>query len=69
MISFGQYTTKKSCATVIDMYVFFVGGKNETYIHLEQPFNLLTNAWKYNDCAFGPEVAGRTLFKLKQITT
>ena len=29
-----------------------------TNIHLEQPFYLLTNTWKYGGCVFGPEGAG-----------
>ena len=50
---------KTSFATVVNMYLFFLNwGKNETNIHLEEPFYLLTKTWKYGGCVFGPAVAG-----------
>ena len=36
----------------------FIGEKNETNIHLEQAFYLLTKTWKYGGCVFGTEKAG-----------
>ena len=30
----------------------------ETYIHLEQPFELLHNTWKFGGSVLGTEVAG-----------
>ena len=51
------YTTQnKFCNSY--KHVFYNGEKIETNIHLEESFSLLTKAWKYGGCVFGPEVAG-----------
>ena len=38
---------KTSYATVINMYIFCIGGKIETNLHLEQPFYLFTSTWTW----------------------
>ena len=50
---------KTGFATVIEVYVLFLilVEKIKTNIHLEQPFYLLTETWKYGGCVFCPEVA------------
>ena len=49
----------KTCfASVLNMYVIFVlVEKNETYIHLEQSFYILTKTWMYGCSVFDTEAA------------
>ena len=49
---------KTRFASVINICMYFIDGKIETNKHLEQPFYLLTQTWKYGGGDFGTEVAG-----------
>ena len=56
---FHNYTTQnKFCHSYKHVFIFYIGEKIETNIHLEEPYYLLTKTWKYGGCVFGLEVAG-----------